>query len=45
VDEDEMLGTFNLGGGLVLVTSEPLAGYPVVGRVVEQGAGRRVVVE
>jgi phosphoribosylformylglycinamidine cyclo-ligase len=43
VDEDEMLGTFNMGLGMVLVTSEPLDGYPVVGRVVEQGAGRRVV--
>jgi phosphoribosylformylglycinamidine cyclo-ligase len=45
VDEDEMLGTFNMGLGMVLVTSEPLDGYPVVGRVVEQGAGRRVVLE
>ena len=45
VDEDEMLGTFNMGLGMVLVTSEPLDGYPVVGRVIEQGAGRRVVLE
>jgi phosphoribosylformylglycinamidine cyclo-ligase len=43
VDEDEMFGTFNMGLGMVLVTSEPLEGFPVVGRVVEQGAGRRVV--
>ena len=45
VDEDEMYGTFNMGLGMVLVTSEPLDGFPVVGRVVEQGAGRRVVLD
>jgi phosphoribosylformylglycinamidine cyclo-ligase len=43
VDEDEMYGTFNMGLGMVLVAAQPLAGYPVVGRVVEQGAGRRVL--
>jgi phosphoribosylformylglycinamidine cyclo-ligase len=42
VDEDEMLGTFNMGLGMVLVASEPLPGHTVVGRVVEQGAGPRV---
>jgi phosphoribosylformylglycinamidine cyclo-ligase len=43
VEEDEMFGTFNMGLGLVLVTSEPLEGYPVVGRVVEQAGSRRVI--
>jgi phosphoribosylformylglycinamidine cyclo-ligase len=43
VDEDEMFGTFNMGLGMVLVTSEPLEGFPVVGRVVEQDGNRRVV--
>jgi phosphoribosylformylglycinamidine cyclo-ligase len=42
VDEDEMFGTFNMGLGMVLVTSEPLEGFPVVGRVVEQDGNRRV---
>jgi phosphoribosylformylglycinamidine cyclo-ligase len=42
VDEDEMLATFNMGLGMVLVTSEPVSGYPVVGWVVEGGAGPRV---
>jgi phosphoribosylformylglycinamidine cyclo-ligase len=42
VDEDEMLATFNMGLGMVLVVGEPLPGYPVVGRVVVGGAGPRV---
>jgi phosphoribosylformylglycinamidine cyclo-ligase len=42
VDEDEMLGTFNMGLGMVVVTAEPAAGFPVVGRVVEQSGGQRV---
>jgi phosphoribosylformylglycinamidine cyclo-ligase len=45
VDEDEMFGTFNMGLGMVLVTSEPLEGFPVVGRVVEQDGARRVVLQ
>jgi phosphoribosylformylglycinamidine cyclo-ligase len=43
VDEDEMFGTFNMGLGMVLVSSQPLEGFPVVGRVVEQDGNRRVV--
>ncbi len=43
VTEEEMLGTFNMGLGMVLVTAEPVAGYPVVGRVVEQPGARRVL--
>lgn len=42
VAPDEMLGTFNMGLGMVLVTSERLPGLPVVGRVVEQAGGQRV---
>jgi phosphoribosylformylglycinamidine cyclo-ligase len=42
VDGDEMLSTFNMGLGMVLVTAEALPGYPVVGRVVERSAGPRV---
>jgi phosphoribosylformylglycinamidine cyclo-ligase len=42
VDGDEMLSTFNMGLGMVLVTAEPIPGYPVVGRVVERAAGPRV---
>jgi phosphoribosylformylglycinamidine cyclo-ligase len=42
VDDDEMLGTFNMGLGMVLVTAEPLPGLPVVGRVVEQSGAHRV---
>jgi phosphoribosylformylglycinamidine cyclo-ligase len=42
VDGDEMLSTFNMGLGMVLVTAEPIPGYPVVGRVVERSAGPRV---
>jgi len=38
-----MFGTFNMGLGLVLVAAEPLEGYPVVGRVVEQAGSRRVI--
>lgn len=40
VDEDEMLSTFNMGLGMVLVTSEPVPGYPVVGGVVERSGPR-----
>ena len=43
VEEDEMFGTFNMGLGLVLVAAEPLEGFPVVGRVVEQAGSRRVI--
>jgi phosphoribosylformylglycinamidine cyclo-ligase len=39
---DEMLGTFNMGLGMVLVTAEPLPGLPAVGRVVEQAGAQRV---
>jgi phosphoribosylformylglycinamidine cyclo-ligase len=39
---EEMLGTFNMGLGMVLVTGEPLPGLPVVGRVVEQSGPHRV---
>ena len=30
----EMLATFNLGIGMVLVREQPLEGYPVIGEVV-----------
>ena len=43
VGDDEMLSTFNMGLGMVLVTAEPIPGYPVVGRVVERSTGPRVV--
>jgi phosphoribosylformylglycinamidine cyclo-ligase len=42
VEGDEMLSTFNMGLGMVLVAEEPIPGYPVVGRVVERSAGPRV---
>jgi phosphoribosylformylglycinamidine cyclo-ligase len=42
IADDEMLGTFNMGVGMVLVTAEPLPGLPVVGRVVEQSGAHRV---
>ena len=42
VADEEMLGTFNMGLGMVLVTAEPVPGLPVVGRVVEQAAAPRV---
>jgi phosphoribosylformylglycinamidine cyclo-ligase len=42
VGGDEMLSTFNMGLGMVLVTADPIPGYPVVGRVVERSAGPRV---
>jgi phosphoribosylformylglycinamidine cyclo-ligase len=42
VADNEMLGTFNMGLGMVLVTDEPAPGFPVVGRVVEQSDARRV---
>ena len=44
VADDEMLGTFNMGLGMVLVTDGPLPGLPVVGRVLEQAGSRRVSV-
>ena len=34
ISDREMLATFNQGIGMVLVTEEPLAGYPVIGEVV-----------
>jgi phosphoribosylformylglycinamidine cyclo-ligase len=42
VADEEMLGTFNMGLGMVLVAGEPLPGLPVVGRVVEQSGPHRV---
>ncbi len=42
VDEDEMLATFNMGLGMVLVAGERLGDLPLVGRVVEAAAGPRV---
>jgi phosphoribosylformylglycinamidine cyclo-ligase len=42
IAEEEMLRTFNMGLGMVLVCPAPIDGYPVVGRVVEHGAGPRV---
>jgi phosphoribosylformylglycinamidine cyclo-ligase len=41
VADDEMLGTFNMGLGMVLVMAEPVPGLPVVGRVVEQSGPQR----
>ena len=34
ISDQEMLGTFNMGLGMVLVCERPLEGYPVVGEVV-----------
>jgi phosphoribosylformylglycinamidine cyclo-ligase len=42
VAEEEMLGTFNMGLGMVLAVAAPLPGLPVVGRVVEQSGPQRV---
>jgi phosphoribosylformylglycinamidine cyclo-ligase len=42
VADEEMLGTFNMGLGMVLVTAAPIPGLPVVGRVVEQSGPLRV---
>jgi phosphoribosylformylglycinamidine cyclo-ligase len=44
LEEQEMLGTFNLGVGMVLVCAEPVPGYPVIGRVVEQSGPERVTI-
>ena len=44
IADDEMLGTFNVGLGMVLVADGPLPGLPVVGRVLEQTESRRVSV-
>jgi phosphoribosylformylglycinamidine cyclo-ligase len=41
VSDDEMLDTFNMGLGMVLVTAGPVPGLPVVGRVVEQSGPHR----
>ena len=44
VSEEEMLGTFNMGLGMVLVVERDQAGdLPVVGEVVEQSGPARVV--
>jgi phosphoribosylformylglycinamidine cyclo-ligase len=42
IADEEMLGTFNMGLGMVLATAEPVPGLPVVGRVVEQSGPLRV---
>jgi len=42
VADQEMLGTFNMGLGMVLVTDEPPPGLPVVGRVTEQSGAHRI---
>ncbi|HZV52476.1 MAG TPA: phosphoribosylformylglycinamidine cyclo-ligase [Candidatus Dormibacteraeota bacterium] len=42
ISDEEMLGTFNMGLGMVLVTSEPLPDLPVVGRVVRRSGAHRV---
>ncbi len=42
VSDEEMLGTFNMGLGMVLVCAQPAPGLPVVGRVVEQQGSQRV---
>jgi phosphoribosylformylglycinamidine cyclo-ligase len=42
ITDEEMLGTFNMGIGMVLVSPEPLPGLPVVGRVTEQSGAPRI---
>ena len=42
VTSDEMLGTFNMGVGMVLVTDQPPPGLPVIGRVLEQTGSHRI---
>jgi phosphoribosylformylglycinamidine cyclo-ligase len=34
ISDEEMLGTFNMGLGMVLVSDQAIGGYPVVGQVV-----------
>src|SRR5205085_898720 len=43
VDPDEMLATFNMGLGMVLVCERPQPGFPVVGEVVGQTGTQRVL--
>ncbi|MGH7866982.1 MAG: phosphoribosylformylglycinamidine cyclo-ligase, partial [Candidatus Dormibacteraceae bacterium] len=43
VAREEMFRTFNMGLGMVLVSAQPIAGYPVVGRVVKQSGEPRVI--
>jgi len=43
VDTEEMLATFNMGLGMVLVSDRAPAGQQVVGEVVRQSGARRVV--
>jgi len=45
ISREQMFGTFNMGLGMVLVCPEPVEGLPVAGRVVEAGAGPRVVLK
>jgi phosphoribosylaminoimidazole (AIR) synthetase len=40
-----MLTTFNMGLGMVLVSEQPIAGYPVVGEVVKQTGPQRLLLE
>ena len=42
IDVDELLATFNMGLGMVLVCERPQPGFPVVGEVVEQPGAHRV---
>jgi phosphoribosylaminoimidazole synthetase len=43
VDPDEMLATFNMGLGMVLVCERPQPGLPVVGEVIQQVGAQRVL--
>jgi phosphoribosylformylglycinamidine cyclo-ligase len=42
IADEEMLGTFNMGLGMLLVTEDPIADHAVVGRVVAHIGGPRV---